>query len=129
MSGEVKNYRDIMSTRMLEFAIETMKIEKSIKQSYINKHIFGQLFRSVTSAGANFEESVGAQSKSDFIYKTHLVLKELRESNFWLKLLHRSNAGHSEHSNMQLLLTECMELIKIFTSSLVKAKESSPKNK
>jgi len=125
----MKKYRDVMSERMLEFAINIIKLDNSSKDTYCVKHIYGQLFRAGTSAGANFEESIGAESKADFIHKTQLVLKELRESNFWLKLLYRSSMIVNENSNLQLMLHECLELIKIFSSSLVTAKKTLHKNK
>jgi len=39
------------------------------------------------SAGANYEEAQGAESKEDFIHKLQIALKELRESNYWLPVL------------------------------------------
>ena len=49
------------------------------------------MLRAGTSVGANYEEACGAQSKADFIHKLQIVLKEIREPMYWLKLLQRSN--------------------------------------
>jgi four helix bundle protein len=49
-----------------------------------------QLYRSGTSIGANVAESKNAQSKADFISKLSIALKEAGESDYWLKLLLKS---------------------------------------
>jgi len=82
------------------------------------------LFRSGSSAGANYEESVGAESRADFIHKTQIVLKEVRESNYWLRLINTSNLVSKDDSDLKFLLPENFELIKIFSSSLVTAKQN-----
>ena len=47
--------------------------------------------RSGTSIGANIEESIGGQSKKDFISKLSIAYKEARETTYWLKLLHQTD--------------------------------------
>ena len=46
-----------------------------------------QILRSGTSIGANVEEAIGGQSKSDFISKLSIAYKEARETSYWLRLL------------------------------------------
>ena len=43
-----------------------------------------QLLRSGTSIGANIEESIGGQSRADFIHKISVSYKEVRESLYWI---------------------------------------------
>ena len=50
-----------------------------------------QLLKSGTSIGANTEEAAYAQSKSDFIAKIFIALKEANETRFWLRLIKDSN--------------------------------------
>ena len=115
--------REKLSERLLEFAARILKLEKNLCKNYSGKHIFGQLFRSGSSSGANFEESVGAESKADFIHKTQIVLKEIRESHYWLRLIKKTNMIADDNSDLKYLLSENVELIKIFSSSLVTAKQ------
>ncbi|MDI6811170.1 MAG: four helix bundle protein [archaeon] len=75
-----------------------------------------QLMRSATSSGANYEEACGAESKADFVHKMQLVLKELRESLYWLKLIERSKLIPDE--DLQPLLAEAEELVKIVAKTL-----------
>ena len=72
--------------------------------------------RSATSSGANYEEACGAESKADFIHKMQLVLKELRESLYWLKLVKRASLIPDEE--LQPLLSEAEELAKIVAKTL-----------
>ena len=124
MGNNSSDYREKMSERMLEFAVRIMKLESKLCKTYSGKHIYGQLFRSGSSAGANYEESVGAESRADFIHKTQIVLKEVRESNYWLRLINTSNLVSKDDSDLKFLLPESFELIKIFSSSLVIAKQN-----
>ena len=115
--------REKLSERLLEFAARILKLENCLCKTYSGKHIYGQLFRSGSSSGANFEESVGAESKADFIHKTQIVLKEIRESYYWLRLIKKTSMIADDNSDLKYLMTENMELIKIFSSSLVTAKQ------
>jgi len=76
--------------------------------------------RSATSSGANYEEACGAESKADFIHKMQLVLKELRESSYWVKLLKKVRLISDE--DLQPLLSEAKELVKIVAKSIITAK-------
>ncbi len=116
--------RTKISERLLEFAVRIMKLESRLCKSYSGKHIYGQLFRSGTSTGANYEESVGAESRADFIHKSQIVLKEMRESNYWLRLIDRSDMITVGDNDLEFLLSESIELIKIFSSSLITAKKN-----
>lgn len=113
-----------MSKRILEFVVRIMKLESKLCKTYSGKHIYGQLFRSGSSTGANYEESVGAESKADFIHKTQIVLKEIRESNFWLRLITISNLVPEDDIDLKFLLSESVELIKIYSSSILTAKQN-----
>lgn len=115
--------RTKISERLLEFSVRIMKLESRLCRSFSGKHIYGQLFRSGTSTGANYEESIGAESKADFIHKTQIVLKEMRESNYWLRLIARSDMIPEGDNDLKLLLADSIEFVKIFSSSLITAKQ------
>jgi len=85
------------------------------------RHIGNQLLRSGTSAGANYEEACGAESKADFVHKMQMTLKELRESLYWLKLIER--AGLVPAKSIEGLLCEAVELVNIIGKSVVTAKQ------
>ncbi len=113
-----------MVERLLEFAARIIKLDSKLCSTYTGKHIYGQLFRSGSSAGANYEESIGAESKADFIHKSQVVLKELREAYYWLRLILKSQLLSKDDDDLKLLLPENLELIKIISKSLVTAKQN-----
>lgn len=124
MESQRNNFNEIMSERLLEFAAIIIKLENYLNKTIVGRHIYGQLLRSSTSSGANYEESVAAESKADFIHKTQIVLKEVRESNYWLRLIKKANLISETNSDFKFLLKESFEFIKIFSSSLVTAKRN-----
>ncbi|MDI6738794.1 MAG: four helix bundle protein [Candidatus Edwardsbacteria bacterium] len=64
-----------LSERLLDFAVAIIKLTESLSKTYAGAHISKQLIRAGSSAGANYEESWGAESRNDFIHKMPIVLK------------------------------------------------------
>ena len=124
MEESRNNFREQMVERLLEFAARIIKLDSKLCFTYTGKHIYGQLFRSGSSAGANYEESIGAESKADFIHKSQVVLKELRETYYWLRLILKSQLLSKDDDDLKFLLPENLELIKIISKSLVTAKQN-----
>jgi len=108
-----------LSERLLDFAANSIKLTVKLKRSAVGRYIANQLMRAASSSGANYEEACGAESKADFIHKMQLVLKELRESLYWLKLVERTDLIWQE---LQALVDEANELTKIVAKSVITAK-------
>lgn len=115
-----KNRGDILSERLLDFTVQLIKLVNYLPKTAVGRHVGGQILRSGTSPGANYEEARGAESRADFIHKLGIVLKELKETRFWLKLIYRT-----EILKLQLiepLMKECDELCAVIAKSIVTAK-------
>ena len=85
-------------------------------------HILGdQLVRSSTSAALNYGEAQGAESRKDFIHKTSLVLKELRETGIALKIILQSGAIKQKEEVLQII-SECDQLTAIFQKTVTSAR-------
>jgi len=97
-----------------------LEYARRLQRSAASRHIAGQLVRAATSAGANYFEARGAESRADFAHKLQLCLKELRETEYWLRLLERS--GQDPGETLGRLRAECDELVRILVSSVVKTK-------
>ncbi|MCX5642716.1 MAG: four helix bundle protein [Candidatus Omnitrophica bacterium] len=108
--------------RLLNFAVEVIKLGIHLNKNATGRYINGQLIRAATSAGANYEETCGAESKADFIHKIQIVLKELRETCYWLKLIQRSKIV--PESNLETLVQETRELTNIIAKSVLTAKKN-----
>ena len=120
----MSSFSDDLSNRFMEFAVSIVKIEKQLCRTYSGRHIYGQLFRAGTSVGANYEEARAGESKADFIHKMQIVLKELRESHFWIKLIIAGKLITSEDEVLKYLLNESRELSSITGKSVVTAKSN-----
>ena len=81
-----------------------------------------QLLRSGTSVGANYSEADFGRTKPEFIAKMGDCLRELGESNFWLRNIQDSK--FVEPSRIQPLRDETEELIRIFITIIKRAKAS-----
>ena len=73
-----------------------------------------QLARAATASGANDAEARGAESRKDFIHKLGIVVKELRETVFWLEVIHESGLAQRSLGD---LIREADELTAIFVKS------------
>lgn len=110
------------------FSIRIIELERPLCKSFSGKHIYNQMFRAGTSAGANFEEARAGESKADFIHKMQVVLKELREAKYWISLVKASELC----KNIELLdnlLNESIELANITARSILTAKSNKEKTK
>lgn len=111
---------DALANRLLDYTVRIIKLVKSLPNTIVGKHIGGQLLRSGTSPGSNYEESRGAESRADFIHKLGIVLKELKETRFWLKVIIKSEI--LEPQRVEPLIQESEELCAIIAKSIVTAK-------
>lgn len=119
---------DSLGDRFLVFSIRIIELERPLCKSFSGKHIYNQMFRAGTSAGANFEEARAGESKADFIHKMQVVLKELREAKYWISLVKASELC----KNIELLdnlLNESIELANITARSILTAKSNKEKTK
>jgi four helix bundle protein len=109
-----------LAERLLDYGVAIIKLTTKLDNTFPGRHIAGQLFRSGTSAGANYEEACGAESRADFIHKLQIVLKELRESHYWLKLTQKSKLINDDIKDH---IEETKQLINIIAKSLITAKK------
>ncbi len=112
-----------LADRLLSFNGDIVKIWPSLKKNYIGRHVFGQLFRASSSSGANYEKAGGGESRADFVHKMQVVLKEIRESAYWLRLIQHISLLPDE--TICPLINEASELVKIFSKTVVTIKSSN----
>jgi four helix bundle protein len=89
-------------------------------KSQVSSHIGGQVIRSVSSVGANYEEACTAQSRADFIHKMQIALKEIREPVYWVKLATRLDLPAK--SGWPQVVQEGNELLLILAKSVATSK-------
>ena len=89
-----------------------IKIAENISANHVSK----QLLRAGTAAAANYGEARGAESRSDFIHKLRIVLKELNEATVWLQLIVENAMLPAEQ--MKSIVAENEELCGIIAASI-----------
>lgn len=102
------------------FALKIINICRILKEQ--NEFILSnQLLKSGTSIGANLREAKYAQSKSDFLNKMNVALKEEYETEYWLELLRDSK--QIDDDEISKLLLDCNTMRKILISIVKTTRE------
>lgn len=115
--------RNDLQQRLFSFAVRVFNFFKTFPNTPEYSVVRYQLAKSSTSSGANYEEAQAASSKPDFIYKNEISLREMRESNYWLRLLIATDSTKIlNHEELKYLVDESEELKKIIRSIVSKSK-------
>ena len=112
-----------LEDRLIDFAVEIIKITECLYNTKAGNHIEGQLVRSGTSPALHYGEAQSAESRADFIHKLKILLKELRESRSAMKIIKKTPLTEKTDLIDKGLL-ECNELISIFVKSIETAKRN-----
>ncbi|MDO8139891.1 MAG: four helix bundle protein [Candidatus Brocadiales bacterium] len=111
-----------LEERLIDFAVRIIRTAESLPKTRAGNHIAGQLIRCGTSPAPNYGEAQSAESRSDFIHKMKVSLKELRETRIWLLMIVKANLIKPP-SKLEPLIHENNELISIFVTSVKTAKQ------
>lgn len=123
-NNEIKR-RDL-AERLFQFAVRIIKFLRHLPNEPEFNNIRFQLSKSSSSSGANYEEAQAASSKPDFIYKNEISLKEMRESNYWLRIIKASlNLNGELQTELIFLVDESTELKNILGSIVKNSKANS----
>ena len=114
--------RKIIENRLIDFSVSIINLCENMKNRFVSQHLANQLIRSSTSAALNYGEAQGAESRKDFIHKTSIVLKELRESQICLYIIKRAQLIKTNVS-IDNLIAECSELVAIFQKTVVNSRK------
>ena len=110
--------------RTFEFGVKCLLFLETMSKTKVNEVIIFQLAKASTSIGSNYEEAQAAESSKDFIHKIGIVLKEVRESNYWLRVLDAILKEENKNSDFEFLLKESFDFKKIFTSIKLTAQQN-----
>ncbi len=109
-----------LTNRLLAFTVNVILFLRKLSNTEDCLIIKRQLIKSSTSAGANYEESQGGSSKADFTNKVRLSLKEMRESNYLLRIIYGIIEDDALQTECNILIQESTELKNILGSICVK---------
>jgi four helix bundle protein len=114
---------NVIKTKSFQFAVNTVKMFKSLQDAKREFIISKQFIRSGTSIGANVREGINAESKPDFIHKLGIAQKECDETIYWLELLNATN--YISFDEMSRLKCDAEELMRIIRSIIITTKRNS----
>ncbi len=100
--------------KSFEFAVRIVKLYKYLTQEHKEFTLSKQLLKSGTSIGANVAEAQRGQSKADFTAKMCIALKEANETEYWLRLLYRTD--YLTKSQYTSIMQDMKELLGLLTS-------------
>jgi four helix bundle protein len=104
-----------------EFALRIIKLFKHLQTNAKEFILSKQILRSGTSIGANLNEARGAESTRDYIHKLHISFKETYETQYWLRLLHKSD--YLSVKQFELLDSACTDLRNQIARTLISQKK------
>ena len=105
-----------LEERLFKFSISVIKIIRKLPSTTEYNVIKYQLVKSATSSGANYEEAQAGSSRADFTNKVRIALREMRESNYWLRIV--QEISENNNSELSYLIQESKEL-KLILGSIV----------
>ena len=108
-------------TKSFKFSVRIVNLYKYILNSKKEYIMSKQLLRAGTSIGANIAEAEQAQSRADFTSKLNIALKEVAETDYWLRLLKETD--YLSYSEFISIHNDCIELKKILIAIIKKTKE------
>ena len=82
---------NILIEKSIDFAARIIRLCKFLEETQREHIVSKQIIRSGTSIGANINEAQFGNSKADFVAKLHISLKETAETEYWLRLLSKSD--------------------------------------
>lgn len=112
-----------LEERLIQFSLSIIDIVEKLPKTKVGNYIAGQIIRSGLSPSFNYGETQVAESRTDFIHKMKIALKELKETLVALKIVQRKPLL-SDSNLIDSLITECGELIAIFVKSIETAKKN-----
>ena len=109
--------------RLLLYACLMVRLTQFLhSHSPVAKALSYQLLKCGTSAGANYEEADGGSSWRDRLAKRRIVLRELMEASFRLRVLRRAGILTHDHDPV---IAETTELIRIVATIIRKSRPPS----
>lgn len=106
--------------RIFDFIIRVLRLIKVLIKTPQNIVFINQIARSATSVGANSQEADGSLSTKEFVRSMTIARKEIKETNYWLKIIYETNPRLQMRMNP--LIQEGHEIEAIISSIIQKLK-------
>lgn len=120
---KMENKVNPVQEKSFRFSVRIVKLYKFMIEEKKEFTLSKQLLRSGTSVGANIEEALGGYSKKDFRAKMSISYKEIRETKYWLRLLHETD--FITEKQFESMFSDAEELAKLLFKII---QNSNPNN-
>ena len=104
------------------FAVRIVNLSRFLSDEKKEYVVSRQILRSGTAVGALVREAEQAESKSDFIHKLAIALKEANETEYGVLLLRET--GSLNGNEFDSVMKDNKEILKLLTSIIKSAKRT-----
>ena len=116
-----------LEDRLVNFTCRMIDVVEALPKTRSGNYIAGQLIRSCHSPAFNYGEVQAAESRSDFIHKMRVVLKELKECRTALKIIIKKEMIKPA-KKLDNIFKETHELIAIIAKGIETAGQNTDKS-
>jgi len=116
-----------LEDRLVNFTCRMIDVVEALPKTRSGNYIAGQLIRSCHSPTFNYGEVQAAESRSDFIHKMRVVLKELKECRTALKIIIKKEMIKPT-KKLDNIFKETHELIAIIAKGIETAAHNADKS-
>jgi len=107
----MKTYKDLQVWRLNQMGIkDVLGLMRDLPQEYAFQHIAKQLFRAVSSVGANLAEGQDSYEGKEFTRYINIAIRSAIESDHWLATLENLTG---ERKQIQKIMSDNVEVIKM----------------
>ena len=103
-----------VAEKSIDFSVRIVNVYRYLTTKKKEHIMSKQLLRCGTSIGANIAEAQRAQSKADFAAKMSIALKETSETEYWLRLLYRTN--YLSQKQYDSLIEDAYTILRMLTA-------------
>jgi four helix bundle protein len=104
-------FKNDLQERLFDYSVNVVKSVRILPKGKEYDVISWQILKSSSSSGANYEEAQAAVSRADFSNKASIALKEMRESNYWIRLIIATTEKNQEWITLRIESFELMNIL------------------
>ena len=111
-----------LEDRLITFACQCLDVCELLPNAKAGNNLEYQLSKSSTATALIYGEAQAAESRSDFLHKIKVVLKEVRETRINLRIIKQKPV--IQNIKVEIALNEANQLMAIFLKSIETAKNN-----
>ena len=118
----MQNKKFDLEDRLVKFACMCLEVCDLLPNTKAGQNLEFQLSKSSSACALIYGEAQAAESRSDFLHKIKVVLKEVRETRINLRIIKQKPV--IQNIKVEIALNEANQLMAIFLKSIETAKNN-----